>query len=270
MRTVAIATILLAAAAAIPAHGETRAAAGAPPLGSMPTLIARLAPPDPAARYTGRLHIHLGHISPIRTVAGGIDASPFVTALPGEMWHGRLRSFGAANGAGVSGIAVRARSVGLSGLQSEHHVSGFLASELRYGLALDRDDLLTVDLNAASQRLPAPPLIGRGKAVHVGSLYLGAAAVHDRRISLAAGWYRLSVSALSPLDYGIERAAGMPAAGQGVRLGCDWRLRPAGTATPARIGIEFRDGDADRDRLLGLNSIGGRERRLMLRFAAPF
>lgn len=268
MRSTAKGLALFATMVATAAHGQVREAAQ-PPLEPVAILIARLAGPAPQARDS-RLHIRLGHVSPIRTVAGGVDASPFVTALPGEMWHGRLRSFGRADGTGFSGIAVRARSVGFSALQSEHHVSGFLASELRYGVALDRDDLLTVDLNAASQRLPAAPTIGLGKSVHVSSFYLGAALVHDGRLSLTGGWYRLSASQLAPLDYAVERAAGMPAAGQGFRLGVDWRLGTAGTPAPARFSLEMRDGDADRDRLLGVGTGAGRERRLLLRFTEPF
>lgn len=271
MRTAALGIRLLAAAAAMPAHSEVRTAGAAvPALRPTPILIARFVPLDSADRHGHRPRLHLGRVSPIRTVAGGVDASPFVTALPGEMWHGRLRSFGAADGAGLSGVAVRARSVGFSGSQSEQHVSGFLASELRYGVALDRDNLLTADLNAASQRLPAAPMIGLGKSVRVTSVYLGAALVHDMRLSVTGGWYRLSATRLSPIDYAVERAAGMPAAGQGFRFGLDWRLAPMGTAAPARIGVEMRDGDADRDRLLGVGYGAGRERRLLLRFTEPF
>lgn len=236
-------------------------------LGSIPALVARFAPPDPPR---SRLHLHLGHVSPIRTVAGGIDASPFVTALPGEMWHGRLRSFGAASGTGLAGSAVRARSIGFSGLQSERHVSGFLASELRYGIGVDEDDLLTVDLNAAWQRMPPISTIGRGKSIRMNSLYVGAALIHDRRLSLTGGWYRLAVTSLPAFDYAIERTAGMPAAGEGLRLGCDWQLGERSTVRPAQIGLEMRDGDADRDRLMPFAPASGRERRLLLRFTAPF
>jgi len=62
----------------------------------------------------------------------------------------------------------------------------------------------------------------------------------------------------------------MPAAGQGMRLGFEWRLGQPGTANPARISLEGRDGDADRDRLVALGPGTGRERRLLLRFTAPF
>lgn len=271
MRTATFGMALLAAGAASAVQSEVRQGrAAAMQLGSAPTLIARIVPREPSERYSSRPHIHLGRISPIRSVAGGVDASPFVTALPGEMWHGRLRSFGAADGTGFSGIAVRARSVGFNFMQTEHHVSGFLASELRYGIGLDRDDLLTLDLSAASQRMPAVPTIGLGKSIHLGSLYVGASLVHDRRFSLSGGWYSLGVSRLSRLDYAIERTAGMPAAGQGVRLAFDWRLGRAGAANPARISLEARDGDADRDRLAALGPGMGRERRLLLRFTAPF
>lgn len=270
MRQAALGMALLVAGAASPARSEGPPTEPPARLGAEPMMLARAVRREPAQRYNSRLHIHLGHVSPIRTVAGGVDASPFVTALPGEMWHGRLRSFGAADGIGFSGVAVRARSIGFRGLQSEHHVSGFLASELRYGIAIDRDDLLTVDLNAASQRMPAMPTIGHGKSIRVGSFYLGASLVHDRRLFLTGGWYRLSESRLSPFDYAIERTAGMPAAGQGLRLGLDWRLSRAGAASPARISLEWRDGDADRDRLLGLDTANGRERRLLLRFSEAF
>ena len=270
MRKAVLGVALLVAGVAVPARSEDSTAGPAAQLGSEPMAIARALPREPVQRYSSRLHIHLGRVSPIRTVAGGVDASPFVTALPGEMWHGRLRSFGAAGGTGFSGTAVRARSIGFSGFQSEHHVSGFLASELRYGVKLDGDDLLTADLSAASQRMPAIPSIGRGKSIRISSFYLGAALVHDRRFTLTGGWYRLSASRLSPFDYAIERTAGMPAAGQGMRLGFEWRLGQPGTANPARISLEGRDGDADRDRLVALGPGTGRERRLLLRFTAPF
>jgi len=270
MRRAALGMALLVAGAGSAARSELRAANAVPTqLGSAPMLIARLIPHQPSERY-GRMHIHFGRVSAIRTVAGGVDASPFVTALPGEMWHGRLRSFGAADGMGFAGVAVRARSVGFSGVPSEHHVSGFLASELRYGVKLDEDDLLTADLSAASQRMPAMPTIGHGKSIRVSSFYIGAALVHDRRFSLTGGWYRLSGSRLSPFDYAIERTAGMPAAGQGMRFGFDWRFGQPDMANPARFGLEFRDGDADRDRLVALGPGTGRERRLLLRFTEPF
>jgi hypothetical protein len=271
MSTAAMGMMLLLASPATVANDEAQIADPAGmPLRATPTLIARFVPHEPAERYSSRLHIHLGRVSPIRTVAGGVDTSPFVTALPGELWHGRLRSFGAANGSGFSGSAVRARSIGFDGSRRGHSVSGFLASDLRYGVTVGRDDLLAVDLSAASQRLPAVEVTGRGKSIRVGSFYLGIAFVHDRRFSLIGGWYRLSVSALSPFDYAIERTAGMPAAGQGMRLGFDWRLGPAGQAAPARFGIECRDGDADRDRLLAFGPGNGRERRMLVRFTEPF
>jgi hypothetical protein len=262
--------VVLAAGAAMAAQGKDRPEeAGIGQLSPMPTFLARIVRADAAEHAGHRSRIHLGHVSPIRTVAGGVDTSPFVTALPGEMWHGRLRSFGAASGVGLSGLAVRARSVGLAALQMGHPVSGFVASELRYGVAVDRNDLLTIDLNAASQRIPPRATIGFGKSIHVGSLYLGAALVHDRDFSLSGGWYRISVSRLAPFDYVIERSAGMPAAGEGARLAFDWRLEQRKTA-PARIGLEYRDGDADRDRSVSPGSGTGRERRLLLRFIAPF
>ncbi|HWI87052.1 MAG TPA: hypothetical protein VNT42_12120 [Sphingomonas sp.] len=272
MQTVARRMLLIVAGAATPTQSAVRTIDAAAELWPVPSLLARVATADPVRRYDGRSHIRFGHVSPIRTVAGGIDASPFVTALPGNMWRGRLRSFGTVDGAGFSGIAVRARSIGSSGFRSERYVSGFLASELRYGVKLDGDDVLTVDLNAASQRLPVALTIGRGKSVHVTSFYVGATFVHDRRFSLTGGMYRLSVSMLSPLDYAVERSAGMPAAGQGLGLGFYWRLEPEDTITPARIGFDLRDGDADRDRSLALvpHPDVGRERRILLRFTSPF
>lgn len=244
--------------------------AAAAKLQPAPILFARLDPPGPAERHAFRSHFHFGQVSLIRSVAGGVDTSPFVTALPGEMWRGRMRSFGAANEAGFSAIAVRAKSIGFSGLQSERHVSGFLASEFRYGIAVNQDDLLTIDLSVASQRMPAMQNIGYPKSIHAGSLYLGASLIHARRISLAAGWYHIDISNMPAFDYAIERTAGMPAAGQGIRLGMDWRLGAPGPAAGPRIGIECRDGDADRDRLLPLGAGEGRERRLLLHFTEPF
>ena len=271
MRAAAFGMVLIAASAATAVRSEVRVVESAEAqLRAMPILIARLDPPSPAARYQSRSRFHLGQVSLIRSVAGGVDASPFVTALPGEMWHGRLRSFGAASGVGFSGIAVRAKSIGFSGLQSEKHVSGFLASELRYGIRVNEDDLFTIDLNASSQRMPAIQTIGYRKSIHVGSFYLGGSFVHARRLALTAGWYQFRVSNLSSFDYSIERSAGMPAAGQGVRLGFDWRLGQTDAPARARIGLEWRDGDADRDRQLAIGSGTGRERRMLLRFTEPF
>lgn len=271
MRTEALLIALLAAGAVTPARSEPRVA-DSPARRSRPApiLVARFVPPERAQEYGGGRHLHLTRISSIRSVAGGVDASPFVTALPGEMWHGRRRSFGTTDGGGFSGIAVRARSVGFGGLQPEGHVSGFLATELRYGIPLDHDDLLTADFSAAWQRIPARQATGLGASVHAGSVYLGAALVHAHRLSFTGGWYRLRVSTLSPLDYAVERSAGMPPSGQGFRLGCDWRLGPAAATAPARISLDYRDGDADRDRFLSLGSGSGRERRMLLRFTAPF
>jgi len=271
MFTKALMTALLTAGAVTPARSELRVAdAPVTRSGSAPIPIARLVPAGPAPGHGGGPRLHLGPISSIRSVAGGVDASPFVTALPGEMWHGRKRSFGTADGDGFSGIAVRARSIGFAGLQPERHVSGFLATQLRYGLPLDHDDLLTADFSAAWQRLPAMQATGLGASVHAGSVYLGAALVHAHRLSFTGGWYSLRVSTLSPLDYAVERAAGMPPSGQGLRLGLDWRLGPASVSGPARISLDYRDGDADRDRSLALGSGSGRERRMLLRFTASF
>jgi len=271
MRATALWMALIAVMSASAARSEVRVVDAADAqLRAMPILIARLDPPGRAARYQIPAHFHLGQVSLIRSVAGGVDASPFVTALPGDMWHGRLRSFGAANGVGFSGTAVRAKSVGFGGLQSEKHVSGFLASELRYGLPMNEDDLLTVDINVVSQRMPVIQTIGYRKSTNVRSVYLGASFAHEHRFSASAGWYALKVSDLSALDYAIERAAGMPAGGQGVRLGLDYRLGQAGAQSGARFGLEWRDGDADRDRRLAIGPGMGRERRMLLRFTEPF
>lgn len=271
MRNKALAITLIAAGTASAVRGEVRVVdAAEAQLHSAPTLIARLDPPSPTERYAMRAHFRFGRSALIRTVAGGVDASPFVTALPGQMWHGRLRSFGAANGVGFSGIAVRAKAVDFGGLSWEKHASGFLASELRYGIVANEDDFLTVNLNAVSQRMPALQTIGVKQSIRVGSFYFGASLVHERKVALSAGVYQVKISNLSPLDYSIERSAGMPPAGRGIRLGCDWRLGQAGAPAPARIALEYRNGDADRDRLLALGPESGREQRLLLRFTEPF
>jgi hypothetical protein len=268
MRTAAFALVLFAAGAATTVRSQVPvidAVEGQLRVSSI--LLARLDPQSPADRYDGRPHLRLGQAALIRTVAGGVDASPFVTAMPGQMWRGKLRSFGAADGTGFSGIAVRAKS---GGFQSEKHASGFLASQLRYGIAVNEDDLLTVDLSAASQRMPGMKNLGFRKSIRVGTFYLGGALIHQKRFSLTGGWYHVSVSNLSSFDYAIERTAGMPAPGQGLRFGFDWRLGEQGKIAPARIGLELRDGDADRDRLAGVGSDRSREQRLLLRFTAPF
>jgi len=271
MRKEALAIILIAVGTASAVRGEVRVVdAAEAQLRAAPILIARLDPPNPTERYAMRAHFRFGRSALIRTVAGGVDASPFVTALPGQMWHGRLRSFGAADGIGFSGIAVRAKAVDFGELSWEKHASGFLASELRYGIAANEDDLLTVNLNAASQRMPALQTIGAKQSIRVGSFYLGASLVHERRMAFSAGVYQIKISNLPPFDYIIERAAGMPAAGRGMRLGCDWRLGQTGAPASARIGLEYRNGDADRDRLLALAPESGREQRLLLRFIEPF
>ena len=268
MRTAAFALILFAAGAATDVRGQVPvvdAAEGQLRVTSI--LLARLDPQNPTDRYDARPHLRLGQAALIRTVAGGVDASPFVTAMPGKMWHGRMRSFGAANGLGFSGIAVRAKS---GGLQSDKHASGFLASELRYGIAVNEDDLFTVDLSSASQRMPAMKTLGVRKSINVSTFYLGGALIHQHRLTLTGGWYHVSVSNLSSFDYAIERTAGMPSPGQGLRFGCDWRLGEPGAPAPARISLEGRSGDADRDRLAKLSLGTAREQRVLLRFTAPF
>lgn len=264
MRKEALAIALVAVGAAPAIRSEVRIvdAAGAR-LRAAPDLS------NPPKAYRGRPPLHIGAVPLIRKVAGGIDASPFVTALPNQMWRGRQHAFGATNGIGFSAMVVRAKAVDFGGLPSEKHASGFLASEFRYGISVDQDDLFTVNISSASQRMSALPTINYRKSIHVRSLYLGASLMHEQRLALSAGYYYLQVSDLSGLDYAIERAAGMPAAGQGVRLGVDWRLGQAGAAAPVRIGLECRDGDAGRDRLT-IGSSAGRERRMLVRFTEAF
>jgi hypothetical protein len=228
-------------------------------------------PPSASSRhvYAGRLLARFGRSTMIRTVEGGGRVSPFVAALPGEIWRGRVKRFGAADGSGFSGMMIRARSIGLRDLRSERHVSGFLASDVRYGIAVDGDDLLTLHMAAAKQRLPALAGISRGQSIRVNSLYLGAAFLHDRRLELDGGWYRVTTSNLSPLDHAVERTAGMPPAGEGTRLALDWRLGER-AAPFGRIGFELRDGTADRDRRMLIEPTPGRDRRALIRFVAPF
>ena len=267
MRAEALAMVLVAVGTASAVRGEVRVVDAAE------ARLRAAAGPDlsnPTRTYRGLPALHIGAAPLIRKVAGGIDASPFVTALPNQMWHGRVHSFGAATGIGFSATVVRAKAVDFGGLASEKHASGFLASELRYGIRMDEDDLFTVNLNSASQRMPALQTIGYRKSIHIRSIYLGASLIHEHRLAVSAGWYRLQVSDISAFDYAIERAVGMPAAGQGVRLGFDWRLAQAGAAAPARIGLECRDGDAGRDRDLAIGSGMSRERRVLVRFTEPF
>jgi hypothetical protein len=261
MRRAGMVPALVLGMAAMPVHADVR--------GGEPARYASQPAAPAKHKYASRPLPKFGRSSAIRTVEGGGRVSPFVTAMPGEIWRGRVRRFGATDRAGFSGTAIRARSIGLRDLRSEKHVSGFLASDLRYGLAVDSDDLLTLDLAAATQRLPALAGIGRGKSIRVGSLYLGAALLRDRRVELAGGWYRVTTSNLSPLDHAVERTAGMPPAGQGFRLALDWRLGQR--ATPfGRIGLELRDGTADRDRRMLIEPTAERDRRALIRFIAPF
>jgi hypothetical protein len=263
MRDFGIATMLILGIAAAPASADVPAA----------EVASRLLHPPPSAHsrqvYAGRTQARFGRSTTIRTVEGGGRVSPFVAALPGEVWRGRVRRFGATDGVGFSGTAVRARSIGLRDVRSEKHVSGFLASDLRYGIAVDGDDLLTLNLATATQRLPALAGIGRGKSIRVGSLYLGAALIHDRRVELDGGWYRVTTSKLSPLDHAVERTAGMPPAGEGLRLALDWRLGQR-AAPFGRIGLELRDGTADRDQRMLIEPTPGRDRRALIHFIAPF
>ncbi len=258
MRRPGIATALILAMAASPVRADA------------PGNMAHIPPQVPARHvYAGRLLARFGPSTMIRTVEGGGRVSPFVAALPGEIWRGRVKRFGGADEAGFSGMVVRARSIGVRDLRSERHVSGFLASDLRYGIAADDDDLLTLHLAAAKQRLPALAGISRGQAIRVNSLYLGAALLHDRRLELDGGWYRVTTSSLSPLDHAVERTAGMPPAGEGTRLALDWRLGER-AAPFGRIGLELRDGTADHDRRMLIEPTPERDRRALVRFIAPF
>ena len=270
MPGVAIAVTALAATTAMPAQGSVRSVdPGMRLLRPVPLLAKRLVPADPGKRRGQRLIRHFDHSASIHSVDGQGVISPFVADRPGAIWRGRIRGFGRMDGTGFSGIAMRARSTGLRASQSERHVSGFLASELRYGLALDSDDLLTVDLTNTSQRVPPLAGIGRGKSIRVNSLYLGASLIRDRRLALGCGWYRIITSNLTPLDAAVERAAGMPPAEQGVRLALDWRLDQASEKSPARIGVEFRDGRTDPKKNL-FEGVGSSDRRALLRFATAF
>jgi hypothetical protein len=134
---------------------------------------------------------------------------------------------------------------------------------------MDSDDLLTLHLGVAKQRMPALAGIGRGQSIRVSSLYLGAALLHNRRLELDGGWYRVTTSNLSPLDHAVERTAGMPPAGQGLRLALDWRLGQR-AAPFGRIGLELRDGTADRDQRMLIEPNPERDRRALIRFIAPF
>ena len=240
-----------------------------PLLRPVPLLGERLVPTDPGRRRGPRLIRRFDHSASIHTVDGQGVISPFVADRPDAIWRGRIRGFGRMDGTGFSGVAIRARSTGLPASQSERHVSGFLASELRYGLALDGDDLLTVDLTNMSQRMPPLAGIGRGRSIRVNSLYLGASLIHDRRLALGLGWYRVITSNLAPLDAAVERAAGVPPAERGVRLALDWRLDPADEKSPARIGLELRDGRTDPEQNL-FDGVKGRDRRALLRFTTAF
>lgn len=256
MRAGATTIALIATVTATAARSEVKVAdVTAAQLSLTAILLARI-DALPVEHRNGRALFHLGQASLLRTVAGGVDASPFVTALPGQMWHGRMHSFGADDGIGFSGVAMRAKSIDFGGLQSEHRVSGFLASQFRYGIAADEDDLLTVDLNAASQRMPAMKTIGYRKSIHISSLYLGAAWIHARHVSLTGGWYHVSTSSLSSFDYGVERTAGMSAPGQGIRFGLDWHLARAYAGTD-RAGMARR---RRRSRSAGRSGRGERAR----------
>jgi hypothetical protein len=269
MRAAIIAAAALVATT-MPAHGSVR---GVDPAMRMLRPVAllewRLAPAAPVARRDQRLTRRFDHFASIHSLDGQGAISPFVSDRPGAIWRGRVRGFGRMDGTGLSGIAIRARSFGLRASPSERHVSGFLASELRYGLALDGDDLLTVDLTNTSQRLPALAGIGRGKSIRVNSLYLGASLVRDRRFTFGCGWYRVITSNLAPLDAAVERAAGMPPAERGVRAALDWRIDQGVDKAPARIGVEFRDGRTDPKEGL-FDAALDRDRRALLRFTTAF
>jgi len=270
MRGAAIAAAAMAVGAALPVQAEVRLIDPATSLlRSAPVVGWRFVPAGSRTRHDQQLIRRFDRSASIHVLEQGGIISPFIEDRPGEIWRGRIRAFGMADGTGFSGVAIRARSVGLRALQSERHVSGFLASELRYGLAFNGDDLLTMDLTTASQRLPAQAAIGRGKSIGVRSLYLGASLVHDRRLTLGGGWYRTITSGLTPVDQAVERAAGMPAAGRGLRLALDCRMGPAAEKAPARIGLELRDGNLD-DKGPLFAGLSHQDHRALLSFSAPF
>jgi hypothetical protein len=268
MRAAVIVAVALTAATVMPAQGRIRLLY---PVGSAwqlaPVTIQRGGIIPPADRYANRINPRFGRSAQMNAMRIGSSISPLAAALPTQIWRGRIRRFGESDGAGLSGAAIRARTIGPPVLQSQKHVSGFLASEVHYGLQLDGDDLLTFDATGAAQRLPAAATIGRGQSVHVTSLYLGGSLVHARQLSLAGGWYRVSTSKLEPLDRLVERAAGMPAAGQGMRLALEWQPGPEAESNRSRIGLELR-GSSGED--LSLNATPHRDRRALIRFATSF
>jgi hypothetical protein len=265
MRGAAIAAMTLVVA---PAHGLARGVNPDPRIPwSAPALIARIAAVQSADLHTDRLVASPARTPTIRAMQIGGSVSPLVAALPIEIWRGRIIRFGSGDGTGLSGVATRAKSLGVRSLQSERHVSGFLASELHYGLQLDSDDLLTLDAVGTTERLPASAAIGRGNAIHVGILYLGASLVRAHRLSLAGGWYRVTTSHLDPLDRLIERAAGMPSADRGLRLAVEWQLDRSAEPARNRIGLELRDGNAP---ALSLDPAPYHDRRALIRFTTAF
>jgi len=268
MRRPVIAAVALTAATVASAQGRIRLLY---PVGSTwqlaPVTTQRGGIIQPTDRYANRINSHFGRSAQIRAMRIGGSISPLAAALPMQIWKGRVRRFGESDAAGLSGAAIRAKTIGPPVLQSQKHVSGFLASEVHYGLQLDGDDLLTFDATGAAQRLPAAVTIGRGKSIHVTSLYLGASLAHARQFSLAGGWYSVSTSKLEPLNRVVERAAGMPAAGRGLRLALEWQPYRRPESSGPRIGLELRGGTSQD---LSLDATPRRDRRALIRFATSF
>jgi hypothetical protein len=265
MRGPVIVAVALTAATVAPAQSRIRLLY---PVGSTwqlaPVTIQRRGIIQPADRYANRIKPRFGQSSQIRAMRIGGSISQLAAALPMQIWRGRVRQFGESDGPGLSGAAIRAKTIGPPVLQSQKHVSGFLASEVHYGLQLDGDDLLTFDATGAAQRLPAAVTIGRGKSIHVTSLYFGASLARAQQLSLAGGWYHVSTNKLEPLDRLVERAAGMPAAGQGMRLALEWQPKRGSESAESRIGLELRGG-TNQD--LSLDATPRRDRRALIRFA---
>jgi len=263
-----ITAVALTAVTVVPAQGRIRLLH---PVGSTwqlaPVTIQRGGIIQPADRYANRINPRFGRSAQIRAMRIGGSISPLAAALPMQIWRGRVRRFGESDGVGLSGAAIRAKTIGAPVLQSEKHVSGFLASEVHYGLQLDGDDLLTFDATGTAQRLPPAVTIGRGQSIHITSLYLGGSLVHARQLSLAGGWYRVSTSKLEPLDRLVERAAGMPAAGQGMRLALEWQPGRGSGSSQSRIGLELRGGTSQD---VSLDAAPRRDRRALIRFATSF
>jgi len=268
MRGPIIVAVALTTAIVAPAQSRIRLLY---PVGSTwqlaPVTIQRRGIIQPADRYANRIKARFGRSAQMKAMQIGGSISPLAAALPMQIWRGRVRQFGESDSAGLSGAAIRAKTIGPPVLQSQKHVSGFLASEVHYGLQLDGDDLLTFDATGAAQRLPAAVTIGRGQSMHVTSFYLGGSLVHAHQLSLAGGWYHVSTSKLEPLGRLVERAAGVPAAGQGMRLALEWQPGRGSESTGSRIGLELRGGTSQD---LSLDATPRQDRRALIRFATSF